>query len=71
MADAQEVQEYAADVLSEWLNGYTCPEDGPQHRIRLVAFQDGVAIVSAKSVPPDDQGEKRFRVEVSVTEVAQ
>ncbi|MFJ6636597.1 hypothetical protein ACIQMR_35315 [Streptomyces sp. NPDC091376] len=35
-----EVQDYALDVLGEWIKGYETPEEGPQRRYRLLSFSD-------------------------------
>lgn len=66
--DDEEFAELAMDTLVEWVEGYTFPETGPQHRIRAVGVGTPSAPVAMFSAENCDTGETAyFRVVLSVT----
>jgi hypothetical protein len=68
-ATPEEIAEHVQGVLVEWLPGYTCPEVGPQQRIRIAAWDGESVSVSAEAMTPFPEGESRFKIEIRVSEV--
>jgi hypothetical protein len=60
------VKEWAEGTLQEWLTGYTHDPSHPQYKI---TYHDDDSYEVAATYPNTDVGSKRFRIEVSVTQL--
>jgi hypothetical protein len=59
--------EHILSTVAEWAPGYTCPDDGPQERVRLIAadYAEGVLVFSVEPVSgPGDPVSYRVRADV-------
>lgn len=66
MIRVDEIRAVALDVVADWLDCYTTPEEGPQLRIRPIATGDGYVDVRAEECDPFPGNERVFRVSVKV-----
>lgn len=62
-----DVQDYALDVLGEWIDGYDTPEEGPQRRYSLLSFSDDGRSIDVR-VQPGEPGvrSRDFRITLNV-----
>ncbi|MFE5093249.1 hypothetical protein ACFRCI_23530 [Streptomyces sp. NPDC056638] len=64
---AAELRAFAMDVLADWIDGYTMPEEGPQLRIRPVVMSDSAYLdVRVEECDPFPANERHFRISLTV-----
>ncbi|WP_406161026.1 hypothetical protein [Streptomyces canus] len=66
MIQTEEIHAVALDVVADWLDCYTTPEEGPQLRIRPIAQGDGYVDIRAEECAPFPTNAREFRVTVTV-----
>ncbi|MFF1684481.1 MULTISPECIES: hypothetical protein [unclassified Streptomyces] len=65
-----DVQDFAVDVLADWLDGYSAGNDGPQLRFKPVALEDGGSLrVQVEECDPFPSNPREFRITLTVEEL--
>lgn len=62
-----ELRAFAMDVLADWIDGYTTPEEGPQLRIRPLVLRDCAYLdVRVEECDPFPVNARDFRIRLDV-----
>jgi len=65
-----ELRAFAMDVLADWIDGYTTPEEGPQLRVRPVVTRDSTYLdVRVEECDPFPTNPRNFRISLTVEEL--
>jgi hypothetical protein len=70
MVNSESVQGDAIGTLAEWIDGYTQPAEGPQHRVKIIESDDDSLLVSYDEVGVHGpvSNPQFFRIRIEVTE---
>jgi hypothetical protein len=71
MVSPESVQGDAIGTLAEWIDGYTQPAEGPQHRVKIIESDDDSLLVSYDEVGIHGpvSNPQFFRIQVGVVQV--